>query len=218
MIAARHDFANRQELAATLAVNVARALSHAITAQGRAVLAVSGGTTPSLFFEHLSQQPITWEKVTVTLVDEREVPDGHPRSNARLVKAALMINHAAEATFVPLYKNHKRASLLVPACVVLGMGEDGHTASFFPGGDQLSLALDPSSAKGLVSMQAETAGEPRVTFTLSRLLMARAIFLHIEGAKKLAVLKRAESGRDIMHMPIRAFLKSSRPLDVFWCP
>ena len=72
MIRSQHDFENRESLAKSLAAQIAAKLSRCITLQGAATLAVSGGTTPQLFFEHLSVQQITWEKVSVTLVDERQ--------------------------------------------------------------------------------------------------------------------------------------------------
>jgi 6-phosphogluconolactonase len=218
VISTRHDFANREALATGLADRVARALSRAISRKRSAVLAVSGGTTPTLFFEHLSHQSITWDKVTITLVDERQVDEDNPRSNARLARQNLLNNHAAAAKFVPLFRNELAASSLEPDVVVLGMGEDGHTASFFPGGNRLGEALDPKTVTALLVMQAPTAVEPRLTFTLSTLLKAKVMCLHIEGANKQSVLQKAIIGTDIMDMPIRAVLQSDCPLEIFWCP
>ncbi|MCA0433831.1 MAG: 6-phosphogluconolactonase [Proteobacteria bacterium] len=209
--------ANREELAGALARAVSQALSRVITEKGKATLAVSGGTTPQRFFELLSHAAITWNKVTVTLVDERQVDDDSPRSNARLVKAALLQNNARVAGFAPLFRNEKAAALLHPDVVVLGMGADGHTASFFPGGDTLSKAIDPQSREGVMAISAPAAGEPRLTFTLARLLPAK-LFLHIEGVEKRRVLAEAQAGKDAMQMPIRAVLHSGRPLSVYWCP
>ena len=105
MIQSQRDFENRESLAKALAAHVAAKLSRCITLQGAATLAVSGGTTPQLFFEQLSMQQITWNKVTATLVDERQVPETHARSNAALVKKNLLNNCAKAAKFVPLYEN-----------------------------------------------------------------------------------------------------------------
>ncbi len=218
MIAARHDFANRDALAAGLADRVARGLSRAISRQGKATLAVSGGTTPTLFFEHLSREPITWDKVTITLVDERQVDEDSPRSNARLVRHSLLHDQAKAAKFVPLFRNELKASALEFDVVVLGMGDDGHTASFFPQGDRLPEALNMKTVSALLPMQAPNAGEPRLTFTLPAVLKAKVLCLHIEGAKKQAVLEKAVAGTNVLDMPIRAVLQSDRPLDIFWCP
>ena len=95
-----NGFAGRQDLAAALAGNVAARLTKAIDERGGGLLAVSGGTTPAKFFAALSAIPIAWNKVTVTLVDERFVPASSPRSNAGLVAANLLQNAAAAATFI----------------------------------------------------------------------------------------------------------------------
>jgi 6-phosphogluconolactonase len=218
VISQRHNFENREALAKALADRVARGLSRAISRQGAAVLAVSGGTTPALFFEHLSREDISWDKVTVTLVDERQVDEQSPRSNARLVKHGLLQNHAGSARFVPLYQNQNAAETLALDVVVLGMGEDGHTASFFPGGDNLAAALDKESQTVITTMQAPAAGEPRLTFTLPALLKAKVLCLQVEGQKKDTVLEAAIAGTDIMSMPIRSVLQADQPLEIFWCP
>jgi 6-phosphogluconolactonase len=218
VISHRHDFENREALAKALADRVARGLSRAISRQGKAVLALSGGTTPSLFFEHLSHEDISWEKVTVTLVDERQVDEQSPRSNAKLVKEGLLKNHAHAAQFVPLFQNQNAAETLTLDVVVLGMGEDSHTASFFPGGDNLALALDPKTQTVITAMQAPAAGEPRLTFTLAALLKAKVLCLQVEGQKKHDVLETAIAGTDALAMPIRAVLHADHPLEIYWCP
>jgi 6-phosphogluconolactonase len=218
VIESRNTFENRETLAAGLADRVARALSRAISRKGSATLAVSGGTTPALFLARLSQEPITWEKVTITLVDERQVDETSPRSNARLVRQSLIQNAAAAARFVPLFGNEVKASELELDVVVLGMGEDGHTASFFPNGNNLVSALDMRTTSNLLTMAAPGAGEPRLTFSLAALMQAKVLCLHIEGAGKQAVLEKAIAGTDVLEMPIRAVLQADRPLDIFWCP
>ena len=230
---ATHSFSDCQALAIALAERVATRLREAIEARGRALLAVSGGSTPKHFFERLSHAPLDWSRVQVTLVDERWVPESSERSNARLVKSLLLRDAAAAAQFVPLHQDAAtpedglaalNASLdaLAPPfdVVVLGMGEDGHTASFFPGGDQLAAALNPSGTDRVIPMRAAGAGEPRITFTLPALLDARALFLHIEGDAKRRVLADAQlglgAGRDY---PVRAVLAQTRvPVSVYWCP
>jgi 6-phosphogluconolactonase len=218
MIAARHEFVNRTELAGALARRVALALSAGITRNGNAVLAVSGGTTPQLFFQHLSKREIAWEKVSITLVDERNVPETSDRSNARLVKQSLLQNYAAKARFVPLYANPSAEKLSDFDACILGMGNDGHTASFFPGGNNLAEAINLTTTKSVITMEAPGAGEPRITFTLPRLTKAKFLALHIEGAEKSRVLATALAGDDKMQMPVRAVLASSTPIDLYCCP
>jgi 6-phosphogluconolactonase len=218
VISQHTTYDNRESLAKTLADRVARGLSRAISRQGHAVLAVSGGTTPALFFDHLSREEITWDKVTITLVDERQVDERSPRSNAKLVKENLLKNQAKAACFVPLYQNVKAAEKLILDVVVLGMGEDGHTASFFPQGDKLAAALDPKSSAVISTMEAPAAGEPRLTYTLQHLMKAKVLCLQLEGQKKQAVYDAARAGENIYDMPIRAVLQADTPLEIFWCP
>ena len=230
---ATHSFTDCHALAAALAERVAARLREAIADRGRALLAVSGGSTPKHFFERLSHVPLDWSRVQVTLVDERWVPESSDRSNARLVKSLLLQHDAAAASFVPLHQqaatpedglaalNASLDALALPFdVVVLGMGDDGHTASFFPGGDRLADALDPAGRERVLPMRAAGAGEARITFTLPVLLDARALFLHVEGEAKRRVLADAQlglgAGRDY---PVRAVLERARvPVSVYWCP
>jgi 6-phosphogluconolactonase len=225
-------FASGGDLAAALAARVRDVLAEAIAARGRAILAVSGGSTPVTLFRALSKLALSWEQVTVILVDERMVPPGSDRSNARLVRENLLQNNAANAFFVPMYSGAfdegdaahqietvmKRAKLVPADFAILGMGNDGHTASFFPGGDHLTDAIDARQEALVLPMHAEGAGETRLTLTLPVLLAARHLALHIEGAGKRAVLDRAlADGTQTLHMPVRAvFEHSLKPVEVFW--
>ena len=229
MSPARRTFTDKQQLAEALADAVAADLRAGITARGAASLAVSGGTTPVNFFRALSRkEDVAWDKVTVTLVDERWVDETSDRSNARLVRQNLLQGRAARASFVPLYQGGDapdaaragaaQASLPRPLdAAILGMGNDGHTASFFPGGDTLDEAL---TAEGpVIAIRAPGAGEPRVTLTLRQLLAAKALYLHIEGEEKVETLRRAEAEGPVEAMPVRAILReTSTPLTIYWCP
>jgi 6-phosphogluconolactonase len=218
MIAKERLFESRGSLSSSLATDVANALQHHVRTKGSACLAVSGGSTPKLFFETLSRFDVPWSKVTITLVDERQVPESNPRSNARLVRDNLLQNRAAGAQFVPLFKNPDAENIATLDVVVLGMGNDGHTASFFPGGDNLSEALTPKTGKRIVEMSAPAADEPRLTFTLPSLLDASLLCLHIEGQEKRDVLDQALAEGPVEAMPVRAVLRSKKPLTLYWCP
>jgi 6-phosphogluconolactonase len=227
-----HTFTTAAELANALADEVAARLSAAVTARGAASIAVSGGTTPKAFFQALSNRDIAWERVTITLVDERFVPADNPRSNHLLVDANLLQNKAKAARFVPLYQpaasveqaaklaTAKSAEIGIPFdVVILGMGGDGHTASFFPGGTNLAVALDPATPRGVITMDAEGAGEPRLTYTFSSLQDAGFLVLHIEGEGKKDVLAKAEGSGDEADMPIRAVLRrAASPVEIYWAP
>ena len=218
MIEAERIFETREELAGELAAEVAEELTRAIAAKGKATLAVSGGTTPKLFFEKLSNADIPWHRVTVTLVDERQVPESSERSNARLVRQTLLQNKAAIAHFVPLFDNPGAANAGPFDVAILGMGSDGHTASYFPHGSNLATALDPGTAEPIVEIEAPGAGEARVTFTLPMLLGAGRLTLHIEGEEKQKVLDKALADGAVEDMPVRAVLRSAAPVTLYWCP
>ncbi|MDO9418278.1 6-phosphogluconolactonase [Pararhizobium sp.] len=232
MTARLHEFSDAAALAEGLADAVSAELANAIAARGTASLAVSGGSTPKAFFKALSNRDLAWDKVTVTLVDERFVPPENERSNHLLVSTFLLQNKAAAASFVPLYEEAgsvedaahivtvKTAALGNPFDVaILGMGNDGHTASFFPGGDHLATALDAETTRGVMTMSAEGAGEPRLTFTFSSLQDARLLVLHIEGNGKKDVLAKAQEPGAEADMPIRAILRrAASPVQIYWAP
>jgi 6-phosphogluconolactonase len=226
---ARRTFPDRQHLADALAEAIAGNLKAGIAARRVASLAVSGGSTPAMLFRALSARAdVPWDKVTITLVDERWVDESSDRSNARLVRADLLQGSAAAAKFVPLYQGGAEpdpakagaAQAAVPQpldVAILGMGNDGHTASFFLGGDTLDEAL---TAEGpVIAIRAPGAGEPRVTLTLPHLLRARGLYLHIEGEEKVKTLDKAEADGPVDDMPVRAILRQTQtPLTIYWCP
>jgi 6-phosphogluconolactonase len=230
--AIRRSFGTKEDLAVALAESVAEHLIAGIADRGTASLALSGGSTPARFFSVLGKRrDVDWSKVTVTLVDERWVPETSDRSNAGLVNEKLLQGPAAVAHFVPLYTggelpdataiartNSAQQEVPMPFdAVLLGMGNDGHTASFFPGGDTLAEAL--SGDGPAIAIRASGAGEPRVTLVLKRLLETRGLYLHIEGEEKAATLERAAAAGPVEDMPIRAILTQTQtPLTIFWSP
>ena len=227
----RRTFADKPTLAKELAESVADRIRAAIETRGVASIAVSGGSTPGRFFQALGKtKDIDWSKVIVTLVDERWVDETNDRSNALLVNERMLQGPAAVARFFPLYSGGSEPDaahvaqtneLLAQlpdtfAAVILGMGNDGHTASFFPGGDTLDAALTEEGPA--LAIRAPGAGEPRITFTLPRLLRADGLYLHIEGEEKADVLDTALGDGPVADMPIRAVLRSGHAVTVYWCP
>ncbi len=216
----RRDFADGEGLAVELAEWTAARLRAAIADRAAALLIVSGGKTPERFFHALSSAPLDWTRVAITLADERRVADESPRLNARLVREALLRNHAAVATFSPLADarlsesqeliaaSARIACLPLPAdVVVLGMGEDGHTASWLPHAKGLAEAMDPGARHLVAPVEATGPYEPRLTLTGRIILRARAIVLHIEGDAKLRALAAAIEDGPEEEMPVRAVLR-----------
>lgn len=199
-----NSFTSDSLLVEELAAEISRNLQTAIVSRGQATLAVSGGKTPLLLFDRLAAAEIEWDKVTVTLVDERWVDEDHPDSNASLVKNGLLKGRAGRARFLGLKTPHtdpftatdqlerRLGSLELPLdVVILGMGLDGHTASFFPAARGVEQALDPASTRLCCAVEPTTAPHPRVTLTLPVILAARHLYLHIVGHEKRKVLDQA---------------------------
>ncbi|WP_312933669.1 6-phosphogluconolactonase [Pseudomonas sp.] len=222
-----HQLADSSALASTLANDVAQRLRSAIEHKGHACVVLSGGRSPVPFLEQLAQQPLDWSKVTVSLADERWVPVEHDDSNAGLLARHLLQGPAAQATFFDLYQpaaDLEHAAQLADTALaelppidvlVLGMGDDGHTASLFPGSPQLSEGLDPQSPRRCLPMLAPSVPHQRLSMTRALLASAAFTALSVQGPGKLAAL-RAALAADAQTMPIHAFLHD--PLDIYWCP
>ncbi|MDE2017416.1 MAG: 6-phosphogluconolactonase [Hyphomicrobiales bacterium] len=224
----RRDFADPAALADALARSVAQSLAEAVAARGTALLALSGGSTPADFLRRLGALPLAWDRVVVTPVDERWVAADSPRSNARMIGQTLLSGAAAGARFVGMTDGAQTpeaglaeveariAALPWPADVLtLGMGEDGHTASWFPGADGLDEAAAADAPTHVRAIRAPGAPEPRITLTGRAVLSARRIVLQIEGAAKRATLAAAEAPGPWQAMPIRAVLRGAPALEIW---
>ena len=204
MVQVEHHHATPAALAQTIAAE----LRAAIAARAQATLAVSGGKSPIALFEQLREQPLDWARVTVLLVDERCVAHDHADSNTQLVRQHLLQGAAAAAAFATLFDavpadlndaallalvsaaNQRLSSISLPLdVVVLGMGEDGHTASLFPAAPGLDHAL---TAVGPIAwVRPASASHARLTLTLPALQAARHLHLSIAGEAKRAVYQAA---------------------------
>jgi len=225
-------FEHHNATPAAIAAHIADALRSAIAARGQASLAVSGGKSPIPMFEALREQNLDWAKVSVVLVDERVVPRDHADSNTALVARHLLQGKAAAARFVPFFRelaplfnaevldalvrdaSERIAALPWPLDVaVLGMGEDAHTASLFPGAPGFARAI--ATDQRLAWVVPDTAPHARLSFTLSALLAARELVLSISGESKLAVYRRAAQKADEA-LPISLVIHQAQtPLSVW---
>jgi 6-phosphogluconolactonase len=197
------QFDSKQELEKELATAIANELKKAIKEFGNARLLLSGGSTPANLYNLLSGAQIDWSNVLIGLVDERFVPIAHPGSNEALLIKTIQQNEARDVRIVSMVPDPtNEATNLVQVnesyqpfmertdVVVLGMGEDGHTASLFPG-DEQSEALLNGTANGVFSTIAPVDPTNRITCSKELLLNAPALFLMIVGENKLTVYNKA---------------------------
>ncbi|MBU0719795.1 6-phosphogluconolactonase [bacterium] len=225
-----YAFEDTEHLVSSLCERIVSDLKRAIDARGGACLAVSGGSTPKKLFERLSLADLEWDKVTLTLVDERWVNSYDENSNERLVYEHLIKNKAKSAKFIPLKNIVSRAkegteitqnrlkNIQSLDVVVLGMGTDAHTASFFPSKYEIEELENALSTEDLCCATTATA-EPteRITISRSFLLTASSLLLHIEGRVKKDVFDTACMSDDYLKMPIISMMQQEKPiLEVYY--
>jgi len=225
-----HRFQSQYDLIEILSKSIAMKLKAAIRQKGKANLLVSGGITPLPLFRKLREMSLEWKKVNIGLCDERWVSTSDAQSNENFVRTHLLQGKASKATFVGMYNEDmdvhsaekwctlRVKELLFPFdVVVLGMGNDAHTASLFPENDKLQKAFDLESNELCIAIEPETAPYMRMSLTLSAILNAKHLFLHFEGEEKISVYEDASAGEDIYKMPIRAVLNQDiRDVEVYY--
>lgn len=211
---------------------VTDALAATLAETGKAVFAGSGGSTPAPIYARMATVDLDWSNIAVTLVDERYVPESAPESNATLIRQSLMVGPAAAARFVPLYHSEvtvDRAATLATRtlahegarldAVLLGMGEDGHICSMFPGSPTLKTLLTPTLRPAVHGVPHGRDGAApsleRLSINLPYLMTARRVVLAITGSAKRAVFNR-EAASDPAVQPIAALIAAGVPLDVLW--
>lgn len=225
-----HPFDTPTAMNTALATAITANLQDAINLRSKASLAVSGGPTPVELFQILSQAQIAWNQVYITLVDERWVDKHHEDSNERLIHTHLLQNKAKEAHFISLktiaenpydgvdeIQTRLQQSLPLPIdALVLGMGDDGHTASLFPHAENLYKGIDMQSDRLVIDMKPLTAPHDRISLTLPVILNSRHLYLQLNGKKQQQVLEQALAGKNINDMPIRAVLHQQKlPLQIY---
>ena len=220
-----NEFENKSVLEFELAKNICQLLSDSIATNGVAYVALSGGSTPKDLFKLLSQEELEWDKIIVTLVDERWVKSDDPLSNEKFLRENLLINNASKAKFIPMVSenfniddsisNYSNFLSSMPSSfdiVILGMGADGHTASWFPDCNEIDQALDPTGPNVLMTTP-KSQPTQRITLGMPVILSSKNIFLHITGEEKKNVLF------DIIEkdLPIHRTIKQSKkPISIYW--
>lgn len=213
-------FENSAQLNEQFVAEITEKLADGIVNDGRASLLVSGGNTPKPLFSALTSTDLDWSKVDIALVDDRWVPLTDPASNETMVKEFLLQGNVAKANFVGMKTTHteafdaveevtsKLSTIKTPFdVVILGMGEDGHTASIFPCCEQLDDGL--TTSKPILATQPTTAPHQRMTFSKSALLNSKQLYLHLVGGNKEQALNAVAAETDVRKAPISAFLNQT---------
>ena len=226
------EYDSLDELADAVAGDVGFIVESAVDARNASLIAVPGGRTGPAVFSRLAAQKLPWKKVVVIPTDDRLAPIDSDLSNVREIARAFLPTGARVipiATDIADYRlagNSADARLQdlpwPPDLVWLGMGEDGHTASIFPGPD-FQEALDAPKARRAIGVMPEPlpakAPVPRVTLTRAAILSARTVTITITGEKKRAVLEQAIADGQSSKVPIgRVLAEIEQPIDIHWCP
>ena len=201
-----HVLSTVEELAQAAVLFIVELAREHIQAQERFTIALSGGSTPRRLYRILASpeyaQRIAWERWHVFWSDERCVPPDHTNSNYRMARETLLDSvpvlphqvHRIRGEAVPQEEaeGYERGLLQFfqpsePALdlVLLGMGEDGHTASLFPGTDALR-----EERRLVVANRLPHLNTHRITFTLPLINMAKAVAFLVSGAPKAQVLRQ----------------------------
>ena len=219
-------------MAHKLAATIGATLQAACAARGEAVFIASGGNSPINTYRELGKFNLSWEKLTITLSDERWVEPGHAASNEHMLRRELLHSAAASARLISLITNNsppeqaeaeienRLKALPRPYdLVMLGMGEDGHIASLFPYADGLAQAIDPHSEKLCRVIRSDSTDYPRMTLTAHALLQTRRLILLFLGERKRRTYEEARKGNDVCDKPVRILIQQKQvPLDVYWAP
>lgn len=225
-----HEYESRSDAATAAGKRIINALHRRLETDDNAAVVVSGGTTPAPVFSYMAHKELDWYRVHVLLSDERWVPPDHADSNEKMLRDALERSRASYAQILRYFDADRSpedrcsdlerevGGLPLPfTSVLLGMGDDGHFASLFPGGSDLQSALDLQTSRSFVPVDTDSSPHRRISMTLAALLRSDEILLLISGAGKRAILEQAaEPGSEL---PIAHLLRQLRtPVDVFWAP
>ena len=225
------DYDDRDEMAEAVAGDVGFVIESALDARGSAVIALSGGKTPLPIYERLARAKLDWKRVTIVPTDERIVPLGDALSNVTAIARTFLPKGARVIPIVPTATpDHKAAGRSADALmqdlhwpldlVLLGVGEDGHTASIFPGPDFDEAVAGPKERRAVGVLPDPLPPEApvaRVTLTREALVTARALTIAVAGARKRAVIEAAIKQGPGSPYPIgRVLADVELPVDIHW--
>ena len=225
------SFSARDEMVTSAVTQIAEAVKTAVAQRGTASLMLSGGSSPRPVYERLSEMDLPWDKVTIGLVDDRWIERGQAGSNETFLDETLLKGKAQSAKFIGLKTKDANPAAGIEASeaqlsaiaqpfdvCVMGMGLDGHTASWFPNSKGLKESLDPKNANTVIAIDARgcpVAGDhpDRITLTLSAVMASKQIILMIPGAGKADVFK-ASADKSVYDAPVKALRAAGERLTV----
>lgn len=223
------SFPNRSALNLALSAAIANTLRQAIVTKGTASIAFSGGSTPAPMLEQLAKASVDWRRVHATLVDERWVAADHKDSNESQLRHALQRGDASQLAITGLKTKHTTPEQAIETvnthldaltwpldCVHLGMGADGHTASWFADAPEYARAINRTHTSRVIALNPKAAPHPRISLTAHAVLGAKTLVIHITGEDKRKVLGRALAGDKTL--PISVALNRSTPTTIYWAP
>ncbi len=225
-----HTFGESSELVLKLSQAICKLLRNTIEKNGKASLVVSGGNTPKKLFTKLSLCDIAWDKVVISLCDERWVDNGSDDSNEKLVKTYLLKNYAKKANFIGMFQqitNLEEAKIIYEKIVkdkispidviILGMGNDGHTASLFPNNEKFTEAFSLKNEDFTLVVRQKGVKFHRLGLTRAAILNAKHIFLHFEGKKKFDIYNAVKDMDDFDKYPISSILnQKTKNIEVYY--
>ena len=226
------EFENVEAMAKQIADDIEFIIKQAIEKKGRALIIVPGGSTPKLVFPTLAARDLDWSKVTLMLTDDRLVAKDNPLSNFGLLtkhfgsSGAELVslideNYLDDRAAAGRAADQKLASYKWPADLVwLGMGNDGHTASIFPGPNFDEAVNGPRERRALGLLPVPLPPEApvaRVTLSLSTLASAHTVMVVITGDHKRTVLTDALKEGASSRLPVgRVLGETEASIHVYW--
>lgn len=227
-----NEFKNAESCNAQLSHVLAEDIEQVLAKKAVCNIAIAGGNTPKALYALLSKLPLPWEKVQVTLSDERWVDVNHNDSNEKMVRTELLINHARKSRFISLKNAKHSPSDAMALCdtnlkhnmpkldvVVLGMGDDGHFASIFPNIENLQALLDLQQNRTCQAV-CPPGKSPRMSLTLAYLLTAKTIYVLISGQRKKDIISNVSLGNSLFaSYPVSVLISQQVcPVEVYWSP
>ena len=227
------DYDDAAEMADAVAGDIQFIIESAIDARGAAVIALSGGKTPVPIYAKLAKAKLDWKSVTIIPTDERVVPLGDPLSNITMIGKAFIPAGARVKPIVPTATaDYKAAGRSADALMqdlhwpldlcLLGVGDNGHTASIFHGPDYDEALAGPRERRALGVMPEPLPPEapvPRVSLSRQGIITARALMIAVTGQAKRDTIETAiKDGASSIYPIGRVLADAELPVDIHWAP